>query len=32
MSEIPTFEGASWGRFFHRHLTEGAKASVLAAA
>jgi len=30
--EIPDFEGASWARFFHRHLTEGAKASVLAAA
>ncbi len=30
--EIPDFEGASWARFFHRHLTEGAKAKVLAAA
>ena len=30
--EIPDFEGASWERFFHRHLTEGAKAKVLAAA
>ena len=30
--EIPSFEGASWERFFHRHLTERAKAQVLAAA
>jgi len=30
--EIPNFEGASWERFFHRHLTERAKAQVLAAA
>jgi len=30
--EIPDFEGASWERFFHRHLTERAKASALAAA
>jgi len=30
--EIPGFEGASWERFFKRHLTEGAKAGVLQAA
>jgi pimeloyl-ACP methyl ester carboxylesterase len=30
--EIPNFEGASWERFFHRHLTERAKSEVLAAA
>jgi hypothetical protein len=30
--EIPNFEGASWERFFQRHLTERAKAGVLAAA
>ncbi|MFL5296976.1 MAG: alpha/beta hydrolase [Phenylobacterium sp.] len=30
--EIPEFEAASWARFFHRHLTEGAKAGVLVAA
>jgi hypothetical protein len=30
--EIPSFEAASWERFFQRHLTERAKAGVLAAA
>ena len=30
--EIPNFEGPSWERFFQRHLTERAKAGVLAAA
>ena len=30
--EIPNFEAASWERFFHRHLTERAKAQTLAAA
>ena len=30
--EIPSFEAASWERFFHRHLTERAKAQALAAA
>jgi dienelactone hydrolase len=30
--EIPNFEGASWERFFQRHLSEHAKAGVLVAA
>jgi pimeloyl-ACP methyl ester carboxylesterase len=30
--EIPNFEGASWERFFARHLSGGAKAGVLQAA
>jgi hypothetical protein len=30
--EIPNFEATSWERFFHRHLTERAKAEALVAA
>jgi pimeloyl-ACP methyl ester carboxylesterase len=30
--EIPNFEGASWERFFKRHLTDRARAEALAAA